>query len=130
MADETEQGVRALLNLGHTFGHAIESMTGYTRYLHGEAVGLGTLMAARLSARLGYVSDTVEQRIRELYASCGLPLEMPQFPVDAWLDAMGHDKKNVGRRIRFILLKDIGEAFVAEHVEETAVREVIASFDE
>jgi len=128
MADETEQGIRALLNLGHTFGHAIESMTHYTRYLHGEAVALGSLMAARLSAHLGYVSEDVEQRIRELYRLCGLPVDIPAFPADDWLEAMGHDKKNVGRRIRFILLNAIGEAFVAEQVEESAVREVIASF--
>jgi 3-dehydroquinate synthase len=128
MADETEQGVRALLNLGHTFGHAIESMTHYTRYLHGEAVALGTLMAARLSAQLGYVSADVEQSIRELYERCGLPVDIPVFSTDAWLDAMGHDKKNVGRRIRFVLLRQIGEAFVAEDVDEGSVRELIASF--
>jgi len=128
MADETEQGLRALLNLGHTFGHAIESMTRYTQYLHGEAVALGTLMAARLSAQLGYLPATVEQRIRELYERCGLPVDIPAFPADDWLEAMGHDKKNVGRRIRFVLLRQIGEAFVAEQVEESAVRGVIASF--
>jgi len=128
MADETEQGMRALLNLGHTFGHAIESMTHYTEYLHGEAVALGTLMAARLSAQLGYVCEAVEDCIRELYLSAGLPVEIPLFPADAWLDAMGHDKKNVGNRIRFVLLKSIGQAFVADDVKEDAVRELIASF--
>ena len=128
MADETEQGVRALLNLGHTFGHAIESMTHYTQYLHGEAVALGTLMASRLSAQLGHMPANVEQRIRELYERCGLPVDIPVFSADAWLDAMGHDKKNVGRRIRFVLLKQIGEAFVAEDVDEQSVRELIASF--
>jgi len=128
MADETEQGVRALLNLGHTFGHAIESMTHYTQHLHGEAVALGTLMAARLSSQLGYVPTNVEQTIRELYQRCGLPVDIPVFSADAWLDAMGHDKKNVGRRIRFVLLKQIGDAFVAEDVDEGSVRELIASF--
>jgi len=128
MADETEQGVRALLNLGHTFGHAIESMTHYTQYLHGEAVALGTLMAARLSAQLGYVPASVEADIRDLYMHCGLPVDIPVFTADQWLDAMGHDKKNVGTRIRYILLKSIGEGFVAEDVEEAAVRKLIASF--
>jgi len=128
MADETEQGVRALLNLGHTFGHAIESMTHYTQYLHGEAVALGTLMAARLSAQLGYVPASVEADIRDLYMSCGLPVDIPVFTADQWMDAMGHDKKNVGTRIRYILLKSIGEGFVAEDVEEAAVRKLIASF--
>jgi len=128
MADETEQGQRALLNLGHTFGHAIESMTHYTQYLHGEAVALGTLMAARLSAQLGYVSASVEADIRDLYKHCGLPVDIPVFTADQWLDAMGHDKKNVGTRIRYILLKSIGEGFVAENVDESAVRKLIASF--
>jgi len=128
MADETEQGVRALLNLGHTFGHAIESMTHYTVYLHGEAVALGTLMAARLSARLGYVDDSVETDIRALFERCALPVEIPSFSADEWLDAMGHDKKNVGRRIRFVLLKAVGEAFVADDVDEKAVRDMIATF--
>jgi len=129
MADETEQGLRALLNLGHTFGHAIESMTHYTQYLHGEAVALGTLMAARLSAQLGYVSASIETDILELYERCGLPVDIPAFSADDWMEAMGHDKKNVGRHIRFVLLKHIGEAFVAEDVDEKSVRELIASFD-
>lgn len=128
MADETEQGMRALLNLGHTFGHAIESMTHYTQYLHGEAVALGTLMAARLSAQLGDLPASVETDIHDLYARCGLPVDIPVFTADEWLDAMGHDKKNVGTRIRYILLKAIGEGFVAEHVEPSAVRGMIESF--
>ncbi|MDX8407781.1 MAG: 3-dehydroquinate synthase, partial [Mariprofundaceae bacterium] len=94
MADETEQGMRALLNLGHTFGHAIESMTHYTEYLHGEGVAIGTIMAARLSEQLGHAPAGTEQRIRDCYASAGLPLEVPSFSAGAWLDAMGHDKKN------------------------------------
>lgn len=128
MADETEQGGRALLNLGHTFGHAIESMTHYEEYLHGEAVALGTLMAARLSAQLGYCPESLEENIRSLYERCGLPTAIPYFSADAWLDAMGHDKKNVGRRIRFILLREIGEAFIAEDVDESAIRGLITSF--
>jgi 3-dehydroquinate synthase len=128
MADETEQGGRALLNLGHTFGHAIESMTRYTQYLHGEAVALGTLMAARLSAQLGYCPESVEESIRALYERCGLPTAIPRFSADSWLDAMGHDKKNIGRQIRFILLRKIGEAFIAEDVDASAIRELIAGF--
>lgn len=128
MADETEQGVRALLNLGHTFGHAIESMTHYTEYLHGEAVALGTLLAARLSDQLGLLKQPLEERIRSLYLAAGLPVEIPSFSADAWLDAMGHDKKNVGSQIRYILLKDIGDAFVAEDVGEDSIRALIASY--
>ncbi|MDX8391272.1 MAG: 3-dehydroquinate synthase [Mariprofundaceae bacterium] len=130
MMDETEQGMRALLNLGHTFGHAIESMTHYREYLHGEAVALGTLMAARLSAQSGFASEDVETRIRGLYTRADLPLEIPQFSADAWLDAMGHDKKNIGSRIRYILLRDIGDAFVAGDVHEDAIRNLISSFSD
>ena len=128
MADETEQGMRALLNLGHTFGHAIESMTHYSEYLHGEAVALGTLMAARLSYRLGCTSVSLEPRIMSLYEATGLPVEIPKFTPEAWLDAMGHDKKNVGNRIRYILLKEIGDAFIAEDVTHEHIRELIASY--
>ncbi|MDQ6987439.1 MAG: 3-dehydroquinate synthase [Mariprofundaceae bacterium] len=128
MMDETEQGNRALLNLGHTFGHAIESMTHYREYLHGEAVALGTLMAARLSAQAGFASGDVETRIRALYTRADLPLDIPQFSAGAWLDAMGHDKKNVGSRIRYILLRDIGDAFVAEDVDDASIGDLIASF--
>lgn len=129
MADETEQGMRALLNLGHTFGHAIESMTHYTEYLHGEAVALGTLMAARLSFMRGDSSGNLEPRIQQLYEATGLPTSIPPFSADAWLDAMGHDKKNIGSRIRYILLNDIGTAFIAEDVSDQKIRELIASFD-
>ncbi len=126
--DETEQGERALLNLGHTFGHAIEAMTHYTTYLHGEAVAIGTLMAARLSAQLGYASADIEARIRRLFVGTGLPVEVPVFPADDWLDAMGHDKKNIGSRIRYVLLHGIGDAFVAESVDDADIRHLIASY--
>lgn len=128
MADETEQGMRALLNLGHTFGHAIESMTHYSEYLHGEAVALGTLMAARLSHKLGYSSESLEPRIESLYEATGLPVAIPQFSADEWLDAMGHDKKNVGSKIRYILLREIGDAFIAENVSDNDIRSLIESF--
>ncbi len=128
VADETEQGMRALLNLGHTFGHAIESMTHYTEYLHGEGVAIGTIMAARLSEQLGYAPAGTEQHIRDCYLSVGLPVEVPVFPAAAWLDAMGHDKKNVGSRIRYVLLRGIGDAFIAEDVQPEAIEALIASF--
>jgi 3-dehydroquinate synthase len=128
MADETEQGVRALLNLGHTFGHAIESMTHYSEYLHGEAVALGTLMAARLSHMLDQTSESLEPRIQRLYEAAGLPVTIPSFTADEWLDSMGHDKKNVGSRIRYILLREIGDAFIAEDVSDGDIRSLIESF--
>jgi len=128
MADETEQGMRALLNLGHTFGHAIESMTHYTRYLHGEAVALGTLMAARLSHMLGHSAENLEPRIKRLYEATALPTIIPRFEADEWLDAMGHDKKNVGSRIRYILLKEIGDSFIAEDITDENIRTLIVSY--
>jgi len=128
MADETEQGMRALLNLGHTFGHAIESMTGYTTFLHGEAVAIGTLMAARLSEQLGYADNGIEAQICQCYSQAGLPTDIPQFSADTWLNAMGHDKKNIGSQIRYVLLRHIGDAFVAENVEPTSIKTLIDSY--
>jgi 3-dehydroquinate synthase len=128
MADETEQGNRALLNLGHTFGHAIESITHYTEYLHGEAVALGTLMAARLSQQLGYAPAGTEAQIQCCYESAGLPVTIPNFDTEIWLDTMGHDKKNIGDHIRYILLRDIGEAFLADRVEPDDIRTLIDSY--
>jgi len=128
MADETEQGVRALLNLGHTFGHAIESMTHYKTYLHGEAVAIGTLMAARLSEQLCYAPEGCEEKIKACFQAAGLPVDVPSFDAESWLDIMGHDKKNIGSRIRYILLRDIGDAFLAEDVSPDAIRRLIASY--
>jgi len=128
MADETEQGQRALLNLGHTFGHAIESMTHYTTYLHGEGVALGTIMAARLSEQLGCASLGLEAKVTKIFKAANLPTEIPQFSAEQWLDAMGHDKKNVGSLIRYILLRDIGDAFIAEDVKDSDIQTLIQSF--
>ncbi|MBF0281005.1 MAG: 3-dehydroquinate synthase [Zetaproteobacteria bacterium] len=128
MADETEQGERALLNLGHTFGHAIESMTHYQRYLHGEAVALGTIMAARLSEQLGFAESGLEMRIRALYRNTALDVEIPTFTVSEWLDAMGHDKKNVGSTIRYILLREVGVAFVCDSVCDADIDTLVQSF--
>jgi len=130
MRDETEQGERALLNLGHTFGHAIEAMTHYSEYLHGEAVALGTLLAARLSERMGYAAPGLETKVRTLYELVGLPTAMPQFDAEEWLDAMGHDKKNVGKKIRYILLRSIGESFICDAASDDEIRALIASFAE
>jgi len=129
VADETEQGgIRALLNLGHTFGHAIESMTHYSTYLHGEAVAIGTLMAARLSERLQHAPKGIEADIQQCYEATGLPTAVPNFSADAWLDAMGHDKKNIGDQIRYILLRDIGDAFLAEDVNPDDIKALVRSY--
>ena len=128
MQDETEQGARALLNLGHTFGHAIESMTHYTAYLHGEAVAIGMRMAARLSEQRGDAPIGTEQAMAAALTALELPVDVPAFSVSEWLDAMGHDKKNVGSRIRYVLLKEIGEAFIAEDVKDEEIVRLITSF--
>ena len=103
-------------------------MTGYTGYLHGEAVALGTLMAARLSEQLNLAPAGSEARIRNCFLKAGLPVAIPEFTADQWLDAMGHDKKNIGSKIRYVLLHDIGQAFLADDVEPDAIRRLIASY--
>jgi 3-dehydroquinate synthase len=109
-ADETEQGERALLNLGHTFGHAIETGMGYGEWLHGEAVAAGTMMAAELSCRLGWLSMVDVARIGVLFERAGLPVWGPDLGVDRYLELMSHDKKVEAGRLRLVLLKSIGEA--------------------
>ncbi|MBL0142199.1 MAG: 3-dehydroquinate synthase [Betaproteobacteria bacterium] len=114
--DEREAGPRAILNLGHTFGHAIETLEGYGVWLHGEAVAAGMMMAARLSARLGRLPDAQVRRLEALIRSAGLPVEPPRLAVDAWLDAMGRDKKNESGRITLILLDGLGAAAIEKGV--------------
>ncbi|MDP2828767.1 MAG: 3-dehydroquinate synthase [Sulfuricellaceae bacterium] len=112
-ADEREGGVRALLNLGHTFGHAIEAGMGYGNWLHGEAVAGGTVLAADLSCRMGWISEHDVDRVRALFRLAGLPDNAPDLGVEAYLDYMGLDKKVEEGKIRFVLLKSIGEAVVS-----------------
>jgi 3-dehydroquinate synthase len=111
--DEREQGERALLNFGHTFGHAIETATGYTQWLHGEAVGAGLLMAADLSARLGALGPAEVARVRSLLERAGLPTVAPQIGVRRALDYMGIDKKVKAGRIRLVLLRALGSAYLS-----------------
>lgn len=106
--DEREGGLRAILNFGHTFGHAIESGLGYGEWLHGEAVGCGMVMAADLSHRLGFIDATACARISALVAAAGLPTRAPDLGVERWLELMQVDKKNEGGQIKFILLKPLG----------------------
>lgn len=112
-ADETEQGVRATLNLGHTFGHAIEAHQGYGQWLHGEAVGAGMLMAATLSQQLGWLNGADVARVARIIETAGLPLAAPAaMDADAFLERMRLDKKNLDDRIRLVLLRDLGEACI------------------
>lgn len=126
-ADERESGVRALLNFGHTFGHAIESAAGYGTWLHGEAVAIGMVLAARLSARLGRIANAEADRLSRLLERLGLPVAPPAFPLDTWLEFMGRDKKNEGGRITLVLLEALGRAAVVRDAPETALRELLAA---
>ncbi len=112
--DEREAGVRALLNFGHTFGHAIESAAGYGNWLHGEAVAAGMAMAARLSARQGRVPSSDVDRLVALLERFGLPVRPPAIERRTWLDYMGRDKKNEGGRITLVLLDRLGNAVVTK----------------
>ncbi|MCB1908789.1 MAG: 3-dehydroquinate synthase [Rhodocyclaceae bacterium] len=111
-ADETEQGVRAILNLGHTFGHAIEAGMGYGEWLHGEAVAAGAMMAAELSRMRGWLSDAELARIEAIHHAAGLPVQGPPMPAGQYLELMAHDKKVEAGRLRLVLLQGIGRAVV------------------
>jgi 3-dehydroquinate synthase len=125
-ADEQESGERALLNFGHTFGHAIEHAQGYGSWLHGEAVGAGMCMAARLSTRMGNIAPTSRDRIINLVARAGLPVEPPESSSRSQLlEAMSIDKKNRDGRIRLILLDAIGHASIRDDYDEGALLEVL-----
>ncbi|GHE22295.1 3-dehydroquinate synthase [Halomonas urumqiensis] len=127
--DETEQGVRALLNLGHTFGHAIEAHQGYGVWLHGEAVGAGMQMAVELSARLGWLDADEVARCRRIIASAGLPLAAPAaMGADDFLARMRLDKKNLDSRMRLILLRSLGDACVHDETPPALLSEFIGAF--
>jgi len=117
-ADEHESGERALLNLGHTFGHAIESGMGYGNWLHGEGVAAGTIMAADLSQRLGWIDVQDVARTRSLFERAKLPVIAPDLGVEKYLELMGLDKKVEGGKMRFVLLKQLGRAVVSGDVPE------------
>ena len=124
-ADEREKGERALLNLGHTFGHAIESGMGYGNWLHGEGVSAGTVMAADLSQRMGWISAQDVERIRALFERAKLPVVAPDIGVEKYLEFMGLDKKVEGGIMRFVLLKAIGDAVVSGEVSDELLRQTI-----
>lgn len=128
--DEFETtGRRALLNLGHTFGHAVETYTGYTQWLHGEAVGLGLVMAADLSARLGWIAHTEAARCEALVARAGLPVKPPagMRPED-FRRLMAGDKKVAAGQLRFVLLKALGEAVLTSAFDDAKLGETLAHF--
>jgi 3-dehydroquinate synthase len=123
--DERETGDRALLNLGHTFGHAIEAALGFGEWLHGEAVGAGMVLAARTSRRLGHLDDADVARVTAMVARAGLPVSPPHIETSDWLELMGHDKKVESGRLRFVLLKSLGKAYVDADVPRAVLEEVL-----
>ena len=126
-ADERESGERALLNLGHTFGHAIEAGVGFGTWLHGEAVAAGTMLAARLSQRLGNLPVEDVHRIARLFERAGLPVEAPALGADRFLELMGHDKKVEDGQLRLVLLRSLGKAYLTSDFDLRELREVLAA---
>lgn len=124
-ADEKEEGVRALLNLGHTFGHAIENGMGYGVWLHGEAVAAGIVLAADLSRRMKLISEADVSRIRKIFLQAGLPVAAPKMPPERYLQLMLLDKKVDAGRIRFIVLNRIGEAVMRADIPPALLNETI-----
>lgn len=126
--DETEKGVRALLNLGHTFGHAIEAEQGYGNWLHGEAVAAGMVMAASTSVLRGLITPEAKQRIEQLISAFDLPTQKPaEMGYDAFIEHMALDKKVLAGKLRFVLPTAIGQAALFSDVEEQQLRQIVES---
>ena len=123
-SDEREGGVRAVLNYGHTLGHAVETLTGYTRYLHGEAVAIGMVQAARISQHYGFCSQADRDRVEALVASLGLPCELPFFPAKEYQEALSHDKKVRDSGLLFICNLGIGGYRMERLTDLTALLEI------
>jgi 3-dehydroquinate synthase len=126
-ADEREGGLRAVLNYGHTLGHVVETLTGYSTYLHGEAVGLGMLMAGTIARRMNLWDADAEARQRALVAAAGLPLELPSLDPEAVLNTLQSDKKVRHGLVRFVLPTAIGKVVVRDDVDEGTILEALRS---
>ncbi len=126
-ADEREAGVRALLNFGHTFGHAIEAAMGYGAWLHGEGVSVGMVMAAELSARSGLIARSDAERVRELLRRAQLPVRGPAVAPERLMELMAVDKKASAGKVRFVLLQSIGRAKLCAKVDAGLVRDAIVA---
>lgn len=126
--DERESGVRALLNFGHTLGHALEAATNYKKYLHGEAISIGMVAAAKLSVKKAGLPPADAERIRSALDSAALPTEWPKHvPAQKILCAIGFDKKVRAGKLRFVLARHLGEAFVSDAITQEDVEEVISA---
>lgn len=126
--DEREHDVRAILNFGHTFGHAIESATHYERFLHGEAVGLGMLMAVDVSLRLGFIDRLVVDRLRDLLTRAGLPIDVPRIGAARGFELMQMDKKVLASTVRLVLLDSLGHAIVTGDYAPAALEATLAEY--
>jgi len=130
-ADEREAGLRAILNFGHTVGHAVESLTNYSLYKHGEAVAIGMVAAGRLAARMGRFEPAEQERIERLLAQSDLPVRIPaQLETDAVIERLSKDKKVRGGRVRFVLPEAIGRVFIESDFSPAMLREVIEAMRE
>lgn len=123
--DEKERGERALLNLGHTFGHAIESYLGYGEWLHGEAVATGMVMAADLSQRMGWISADDLERTKKIIQRAKLPIVCPKIPLEEFLAYMSHDKKVLNGQLRLVLMKQLGQAVITKDFDVELMKQAI-----
>lgn len=128
--DERESGARALLNFGHTFGHVIETHMGYGSWLHGEAVSVGMMQAMAMSHKMGLIEKTDVARVAKLLVGFGLPISPPRIDPDVALGLMGHDKKVAQGKIRLVLLKSLGQAFVTADFKMDTLHRVLMGIDE
>ena len=126
--DEREGGIRAILNLGHTFGHAIEAKQGYGNWLHGEAVAAGTMMAADLSCRLGWLTREDVKRVENVLVAANLPVKPPQdMSASDFIELMSVDKKVLDGQLRLVLLKSLGEAVVTADFSADLLQETLTA---
>ncbi|MGP1450654.1 MAG: 3-dehydroquinate synthase [Wolinella sp.] len=126
--DETEQGIRAALNYGHTFGHAIEHESGYGRYLHGEAVGMGMVMANTLACKIGVMSETESERIKRLLERCNIPTQYYIRDAEQFYELFFLDKKSENSKIKFILPRGLGDVGFFSDIEKSKVIAVLETF--
>jgi 3-dehydroquinate synthase len=128
--DEREHDLRAILNFGHTFGHAIEAATSYEKYLHGEAVGIGMLIAADLSLRLGLIDAALKERVRDILARTGLPIQAPRIGAAKAFELMQMDKKVVAGAVRVVLLEKLGRAIITDQYSKAALDATLKEYFE
>jgi 3-dehydroquinate synthase len=125
--EREEKGLRTILNFGHTVGHAVEAVSGFG-LKHGRAVAIGMMAAAKISARMGMLDEGEVVRLEKLIIAAGLPVKMPELDSEEIMQAMRHDKKVRGDKIRFVLLRSIGNAFISDEVDPALVREVLVGW--